>query len=143
MAKYSRRSLERLWTCVPELIMLFDRVILTIDCTILCGHRTEEEQNALFYADPPVTRCKWPDSEHNAVVSNAVDVAPYYARKPHVRWSKQSLRRWYFFGGIVLQAAIDLGLSVRWGGDWDGDTYVRDQTFNDLPHWQVIKVEDE
>lgn len=143
MAKYSRQSLERLWTCVPELIMLFDRVIFTIDCTILCGHRNAVEQNKLFHANPPRTRCEWPDSEHNSMPSNAVDVAPYYAMRPHVRWSKQSLHRWYFFGGIVLQAAKDLGLFVRWGGDWDGDTYVRDQTFNDLPHWQVIKVEDE
>ena len=32
---------------------------------------------------------------------------------------------------------------IRWGGDWDGDTDVKDQKFMDLPHFELIGVKDE
>jgi peptidoglycan L-alanyl-D-glutamate endopeptidase CwlK len=28
---------------------------------------------------------------------------------------------------------------IRWGGDWDGDQDFRDQTFDDLAHFELIK----
>ena len=34
--------------------------------------------------------------------------------------------------------AVELGIRLRWGGDWDGDNELRDQTFNDLVHFEVI-----
>jgi len=137
--KFSRISLERLETCEYELRMLFSVVIEVIDCTILCGRREKAEQNKLFEAGH--SRCKWPHSSHNVLLpafSSAIDVAPYYIEKPHVRWDKKSLWRWYFFGGIVLGIASEMGISIRWGGDWDRDTYVKDQKFNDLPHFELI-----
>lgn len=133
MPKFSKRSLDRLSECHPALQFLFLEVVKHIDCTILCGHRTEEEQNKMFTEGK--SRCKWPMSKHNTYLSRAVDVAPYYKDKPHIRWDKKSLYRWYYFGGIVV--AMSKGL-IRWGGDWDGDTYVRDQRFNDLPHFELI-----
>ena len=139
MAKFSRRSFERLETCQNDLQALFRRVIEVIDCTILCGRREEAEQNRLFKLGN--SRCEWPDSSHNAplsALSAAIDVAPYYADEPHIRWDKTSLWRWYFFGGIVLGVAKEMGISIRWGGDWDRDTYVKDQKFNDLPHFELF-----
>ena len=138
MAKFSRRSLERLGTCKEDLRELFSIVIEVIDCTILCGIREKEEQNQMFQAGR--SRCIWPDSKHNAILpelSSAIDVAPYYIKEPHIRWDKKSLYRWYFFGGIILGIASELNISIRWGGDWDRDTYVRDQKFNDLPHFEL------
>jgi hypothetical protein len=29
-------------------------------------------------------------------------------------------------------------IRVRSGYDWDGDTNVNDQTFNDGPHWELV-----
>jgi peptidoglycan L-alanyl-D-glutamate endopeptidase CwlK len=139
LAKFSRSSREKLETCGYDLQVLFRRVIEIIDCTVLCGRRGEEEQNQAFEAGK--SRCKWPESKHNAeapVLSPAIDVAPYYVEKPHIRWDKKSLWRWYFFGGIVLGIADTLQISIRWGGDWDRDTYVRDQKFNDLPHFELF-----
>ena len=139
MAKFSQRSAERLNTCEYNLQRLFHRVIEVIDCTILCGRRERQEQNELF--DLGKSRVEWPDSKHNAVhpeLSKAVDVAPYYLGAPHIRWNKKSLFRWYFFGGIVLGIAQELEISIRWGGDWNGDTYVLDQKFNDLPHFELL-----
>jgi len=136
MNKFSSNSLAKLEQCDPILQILFNEVIEVIDCTILCGHRGQEEQDKMF--EEGKSRCIWPNSNHNSVPSIAVDAAPYYKGIPHIRWDKKSLYRWYFFGGIVCAIAHELDFSIRWGGDWDGDTYVTDQTFNDLPHFEIV-----
>jgi hypothetical protein len=33
--------------------------------------------------------------------------------------------------------AEETGVDIRWGGDWDGDRSLEDQTFHDLPHFEV------
>jgi len=138
MSSFSKRSQERLETCHPAIQILFEKVVKVFDCTVLCGHRGKDEQNDLFNSIPPKTRCKWPDSTHNTLPSTAVDVAPYYVEKPHVRWDEESLRRWYYFGGLVIGIADMRGIPIRWGGDWDRDTYILDQNFNDLPHFELV-----
>ena len=30
-----------------------------------------------------------------------------------------------------------MGLKIRWGGDWDNDTEVKDTGFKDLPHFEL------
>ena len=30
-----------------------------------------------------------------------------------------------------------MGLKIRWGGDWDMDTQVKDNNFDDLPHFEI------
>ena len=35
--------------------------------------------------------------------------------------------------------ATQLGLSFRWGGDWDRDTEVNDNAFDDLVHYEIIE----
>ena len=139
MSEYSRASQEKLETCHTALQVLFTEVVKVIDCTILCGRREKAEQDRLFKIGH--SRCEWPDSKHNAPLgelSTAIDVAPYYIEEPHIRWDKRSLWRWYFFGGIVKGIAAEMKIPIRWGGDWDRDTYVRDQTFNDLPHFELF-----
>jgi len=139
MNKLSKSSLQELETCQPGLQILFKKVIEVIDCTVLCGRRGKAEQNRLFNIGH--SRCRWPNSKHNVLnpldLSAAIDVAPYYKEKPHIRWDKESLRRWYFFNGIVKGIAEELNIPIRQGCDWDRDTYVRDQTFNDLPHTEL------
>ena len=68
----------------------------------------------------------------------AIDAGPYYIELPHIRWDEKSLPRWYYFGGIVVDIARWKKIPIRWGGDWDMDTYVKDQSFNDLPHFELI-----
>ena len=136
MPYYSRLSQERLDTCCTPVRLLFSEVIKIFDCTILCGFRGEEEQNLAFSRGD--SRCEWDESSHNQIPSLAIDVAPYYVELPHVRWTKQSLRRWYYFGGIVVALAGVMSIPIRWGGDWDRDTYVLDQKFMDLPHYELV-----
>ena len=48
------------------------------------------------------------------------------------------LNSFYYFGGIVRGIALEMGIRIRWGGDWDGDHTLNDQNFNDLLHFEVI-----
>jgi len=137
MPRFSRSSLEKLESCEDALQRLFNKFIVEFDCTILCGHRTATEQARLFAEGH--SKCEWPDSNHNSFPSTAIDVAPYYIEKPHIRWDRSALYRWYYFGGRVVELAGALGISLRWGGDWDRDTYVKDQRFNDLPHFELFE----
>ena len=39
--------------------------------------------------------------------------------------------------GAMISNADELDISIRWGGDWNGDGTLTDQTFNDLPHFEL------
>ena len=30
------------------------------------------------------------------------------------------------------------GIPLRWGGDWDVDTELKDNDFDDLPHFELL-----
>ena len=130
MPRYSKKSEQKLKTCHPELQALFAEVIKYVDCTILDGHRDKAQQDRLYNLGR--SRVMYPDSRHNELPSMAVDVAPY-----PIDWN--DLARFYYFGGIVVGIAFEMGVSLRWGGDWDKDMQVKDQNFNDLPHFEILK----
>ena len=134
MPAFSRKSLERLETCHPDLRVLFLEVVRHVDCAILCGHRGEEEQRQAY--EDGVSGLDFPHSKHNTIPSMAVDVAPWFAKKPHVRWMDRV--SWYHFAGFVKATAINLGIEIRHGGDWDGDGDFHDQSLIDLPHWELL-----
>ena len=48
MAKFGRRSRERLATAHPDLQKVFNEVIKYVDCSVLEGHRDERTQDRLF-----------------------------------------------------------------------------------------------
>ncbi len=75
MPKFSARSTERLETCDPRLIAVFNEVVKHFDCTILEGWRSEEDQNEAFRTGK--SKLKYPEGKHNKQPSFAVDVAPY------------------------------------------------------------------
>ena len=129
MPKYSDLSKERLETCHPSLILLFNTVIKGWDCTILCGHRTKGEQDRLF--DSGRSKLRYPYSKHNQFPSQAVDVSPH-----PIDWN--DLGSFYMFAGYVIRISESLGIRIRYGGDWDGDKKTADQTFNDLPHYELL-----
>lgn len=131
MPSFSARSRERLETCDERLVAVFDEVVKHFDCTILEGWRSEEDQNEAFRTGR--SKLKYPDGKHNKQPSFAVDVAPY-----PVDW--ENLDRFRYFAGFVMGIASQMGTRLRWGGDWDGDTELRDQRFVDLPHFEVLEA---
>lgn len=128
MPKFSPISQERLATCHVLLQNLFNAVIRTYDCSILEGHRGQEDQHKYWLIGR--SKVDWPNSKHNSLPSRAVDVAPW-----PINWEDKL--RWYHFAGFVLAKAESMGINVRWGGDWNGNMKFRDQKFNDLPHWEL------
>ena len=128
MPYFGRESRHNLRTCDPQLQRLFERVIQIIDCKILCGHRGEAAQNRAF--DEGHSRVRWPDGKHNTYPSEGIDAAPW-----PIDWEDRP--RFYFFAGIVLGVAEGMEIPLRWGGDWDGDRDFRDQTFDDLVHFEL------
>jgi peptidoglycan L-alanyl-D-glutamate endopeptidase CwlK len=125
-------SETRLNSAHPLLKRVFENVIKIVDCKILEGQRGEAEQNRLYRLGR--SKVEFPNSKHNSDPSMAVDAAPY-----PIDW--KNLKRFYFFAGVVIGVAYMLGLKIRWGGDWDGDTDLDDQDFNDLPHFELILKE--
>tara|TARA_Y100001951_G_scaffold33870_1_gene26724 strand:- start:535 stop:927 length:393 start_codon:yes stop_codon:yes gene_type:complete len=128
MPRFGKRSKKRLATCDDRLQDLFKKVIKYFDCTVIQGHRGEAEQNQAY--DAGRSKLRYPDGKHNADPSKAVDVAPY-----PIDWSDRD--RFHYFGGFVLGIASQMGLKIRWGGDWDRDTEVKDNKFDDLPHFEI------
>jgi len=129
MPKFSSKSKARLNQCDPRLIKLFERVVEVIDCTVLEGHRDEATQNEYF--DSGRSKVEWPQSKHNKRPSLAADVVAY-----PIDWN--DTKKHYYFAGIVMGMADNLGLKIRWGGDWDRDQDLNDQSFMDLVHFELI-----
>jgi peptidoglycan L-alanyl-D-glutamate endopeptidase CwlK len=128
MPRFSKKSLSKLETCDKRLQDLFLRVVKKFDCTIIEGHRSKDRQNKLFKEGK--SKLKYPKGKHNAIPSKAVDVAPY-----PIDWNDRE--RFTYFAGYVLGIAYEMGLKIRWGGDWDMDTQVKDNNFDDLPHFEI------
>ena len=128
MAKFGKTSKKRLDTCEKDLQRLFKEVVKHFDCSVLEGHRGQEKQDKYF--NEGKSKIKYPKGRHNASPSMAVDVVPY-----PVDWD--DTERMYYFSGVVKGIAISLGINIRWGGDWDGDTEVQDTNFKDLPHFEL------
>jgi peptidoglycan L-alanyl-D-glutamate endopeptidase CwlK len=130
MPSYSRRSLANLQTCHPSLRKIFKEVIKNYDCTIIQGHRSLEEQDELYRTG----KSKLRKGKHNYIPSLAVDVCPY-----PIDWRDKI--RFYHFVGYVKGVADQLGIKIRCGADWDGDNNFKDQTFHDLPHFELLEEE--
>ena len=130
MPRFSKRSRDNLDTCDERLQRVCERVIEQFDFTVLEGYRTLERQRELLRQGK--TKLSPGKSAHNRNPSTAVDVAPY-----PIDWS--DIRRFDILAGFMFQAAAEEGVTLRWGGDWDRDWELSDQTFNDLPHFEIVE----
>lgn len=130
MPMFSEKSYRKLYTCNHKLVALFEEVIKQFDCTIICGHRDKTEQMRAYNSGHSKT--PWPKSKHNGIPSKAVDVIPY-----PLDWEDRE--RMSFFAGVVKGVASQMGIGIRWGGDWDMDTEVKDNRFDDLVHFELYE----
>lgn len=134
MPQFSPQSRARLDTCHNDLRDLFYAVVRHFDCTIVCGHRTTAEQQALYAKGRTVpgqivTNCDGlvRKSRHQTLPSVAVDVVPY-----PIDWD--NLNRFHEMAGWVQAMAVGMQINVRWGGHW--------RTLKDYPHWELLLPED-
>ena len=127
MPTFSKLSEQRLATCDPRLQALLREAIKHVDFTVLCGHRGQDEQEDSFRTGH--SKVRWPNSKHNTLPSVAVDIAPY-----PIDWKDH--RAFSRLFGYIERIAHEQGVSVRWGGDFDGNWRSND-SFVDLPHIEL------
>lgn len=125
-----KNSSTILGTCDRRLVDLFTEVAKVWDIQVIEGMRSRGRQDQLVKEGKSQT--PWPKSKHNKNPSMAVDVAP-----SPVDWSDRE--RFTLFAGYVLGVAKCRGFKIRWGGDWNQDTRVKDNKFDDLVHFEVIE----
>ena len=128
MPRFGKRSKKQLSTCDERLQRIFKEVIKHVDCSVIEGHRGEERQNKCFKEKK--SKVMFPYGKHNQYPSLAVDVAPW-----PIDWDDRE--RFTLFAGFVLGVASQLDIKLRWGGDWDMDTEVKDNSFDDLVHFEI------
>ena len=131
MPKFGSSSRKQLSTCHEDLQALFEEVVKYFDCSVLEGHRGEEKQNEAFRKGN--SKLQFPKGRHNASPSYAVDVVPY-----PIDWDDRE--RMSYFAGFVKGIASQMGIPIRWGGDWNSDNNLKDNKFDDLPHFELKDI---
>ena len=142
--EYGTRSANKLSTCCTplQLIMVEALKRTPYDITIVHGWRGKQVQDALF--DSGASRKKFPHSRHNMSndhmsvdpfkTSDAIDFAPWV--NGTISWNDTHI--FACIAGVIISTALDLGYTVRWGGDWDSDGTTSDQTLMDWGHIEII-----
>ena len=129
MPKLGPASMQALSEVHPLLQRVVMVVAETFNLKVLCGHRGQAEQHKKFIEG--FTQVDWPHGKHNSLPSLAVDIVPY-----PVDWEDRA--RFVYLAGHIRQEAIRQGIEIRWGGDWNKNTELFDNKFDDLPHFEIV-----
>lgn len=146
MPSFSKKSADRLATCHPDLQKVMNEAIKHYDFSIVCGTRTIEEQFELFKQGRALVDGSWKvtnkskivtnidgsakKSKHNHTPSLAVDIIPYPS-------AYSDAKKFFELSKVVLESAKKVGVKIKWGADWDMDGDISDESFIDLPHWEL------
>ena len=130
MPKFGRKSKSRLKGVKSPLVNVLNEVVKIYDIFIIEGLRSRSRQLELY--DQGATKVL--HSKH--MDGLAVDIAPY-------PYDPDDIKRFFYMAGIVKVVSKDLGVKIRWGGDWNQDQEFagRDpkQTFNDYVHLELLE----
>jgi len=136
MYKLSNISEIRLKSCNHNLQKVFRHVSRKFDIRIVCGHRGRDAQEKAFGEGK--SNLHFPSSKHNSEPANAIDIAPGYMEGGKFQIDWNDVKAFSYVAGYAMAYAASIGIKLRWGGDWDGDGKVRDNRFNDLPHFEEV-----
>ena len=125
MPKFGKKSLAELRGLDSALVNVLNQAIKHFDFSVIEGMRSLETQTQ-YVADGVSKTLK---SKH--LEGKAVDIAPYPI-------DYDDTERFVYLGGFILGVASQLGVKLRWGLDWDMDTYTKDTNFRDLGHFELI-----
>ena len=101
------------------------------DIRLLVGYRDKIDQDTAFATGR--SKVRWPNSKHNTMPSKAVDLMP-----TPVNFKSKSLREELcYIAGAMITIAKQEGVTLRWGGDWDQDGDLEDNSFDDLFHFEI------
>lgn len=128
---FGQHSSRQLATVHPLLRSVIEDAIYFVDFTVLEGHRGQEDQHRAFASGN--SKLDWPKSKHNKSPSEAVDLWPY----PHPRKDEDVIRQLCYIAGHVMAIAAAKGVRVRWGGDWNRNDQLEDNSFDDWGHFEL------
>jgi peptidoglycan L-alanyl-D-glutamate endopeptidase CwlK len=109
MPNLSKRSLNNLSQCHPDLQKIAHEAIKEFDFVVICGHRGEKAQNEAFAKG--TSKVRWPNSKHNKTPSLAFDACPY-----PIDWEARA--RFLQMREVLRASAKKLGIKVRFIS-WD------------------------
>jgi hypothetical protein len=132
--KFSLASKAALYTCAQPLIDLATEGIKYVDFSILEGHRGQAAQHAAFIARPQRSKVDWPHGRHNKQPSEAFDFSPF---PQDWRDTTAALARFTFVAGVLHTIAVQQGIEITFGWDWNRNLDPRDEKFLDWGHVQL------
>ncbi|MBD3762477.1 M15 family metallopeptidase [Rhizorhabdus sp.] len=132
----------------PRMVRVVERAIQisSIDFKVICGVRTLAEQKALYAQGrtKPGPKVTWTlNSRHlpdpKTGFGRAVDLlpAPYDWKLEDNKSTPEVDDNFKKLADAMLQAAKELGIPIRWGANWDGDTQIREKGESDNPHFEL------
>jgi len=134
----------------PDFTSIAEELIKIIDFSTDNSHRNKRYQDQAFAAGR--SKVQFPNSKHNTSPSNAIHFNPWPIMWPDNLYeldpekAAKMLGRFYLLSGIVIGVSSQLynqgiiSTRIRWGGDWDGDGDILDQTFDDLTHFERMDI---
>jgi len=128
MPSFGTSSQNRLDQCAIPLQTLMEAVVLRRDCSIVCGHRDEQQQTLAF--SNGASKAKWGQSPHNSFPSMAVDVIPW----PEQYTSQDAFKE---LAEVIFEEAIKLQINVKWGGFFRSFSNELVEKDGDKPHWEL------
>ncbi len=128
-------SRQRLQGVDPELVRVVERALQLspVDFMVSEGLRTRARQAELYAKGrtTPGPKVTWTmNSKH--ITGDAVDLVPWVGGKAD--WN--TLANFKTLSKAMSAAAKELGIAIRYGGDWDGDG-VQEKGEADLVHWEL------
>jgi peptidoglycan L-alanyl-D-glutamate endopeptidase CwlK len=120
MPTFSKRSLDNLKTCHPDLQKVAHECIKHYDFTVIEGHRGKIAQDKAVATGK--SKAKWPTSKHNSTPSKAFDATPV-----PLDWN--DTKAFQAMATAMKAAATRVGVKIKWGGDFKG--------FFDGPHFEL------
>jgi peptidoglycan L-alanyl-D-glutamate endopeptidase CwlK len=131
MPTFSQKSLRNLEGVHPKLVEVCHKAIEVFDFMVHDGVRTPEEQAANIARGVSWTKhskhLPQPDG-----FSHAVDLIPYASG---IDWKDTEM--FCVMAGVVRACAHEVGVTLRWGGDWDMDNQTDDERKRDYGHFEI------
>lgn len=148
MYSFGNTSLKRLNSCHKDLIKIAKLAISRsrVDFGISEGFRSIAKQQEYYNAGKSQIDGINKKGNHNYYPSLAFDFYAYHSdseTRAKIAYDKCTLS---YIAGILMSCASELlekgeiTHKLRWGGNWDMDGVIlQDQSFDDLPHIELIK----
>ncbi len=134
--RFGKGSLNKLGECDVRLQQIAMKAIETspVDFGITCGHRDKVEQDRCCAMG--LSKTPYPTSRHNAYPARAFDFAVYDGAK--IDWNDEASFRQV--AHHILAVGKEMGVKLRWGGDFNRDGNETNDKFVDLPHIELDEV---